>query len=234
MPLLVRVSHLVPVFVLAVVFHQLAQPSPAPALVTCLALVVAVGSLLAHELAHGIVLVRTSGRVREYSLGLLGASMTPDGPFASRRSAALTLAAGPLASLLLGVAMVAGAAGLRIVGVWPVAEWVLLLGAAVNLLVGLVNLIPARPLDGGRLVEVGLMALLRDEKRAATASTWIGAGFGVGIVAAGTAPSVTGGGLEPGVVIVGAGLVVLNVGAQVVGAGPSVRVAASPARGTGA
>lgn len=227
-PLLVKAGHLVPLFMLAAVFHQLAQPSPAPLPVTLLAVAASSGSLLVHELAHGIVLTRAGGRVRHYSLGLLGASTTPDGPLPSRRAAALMLAAGPAASLLLAAVMVAGAAGLRIAGVWPVAEWVLLLGSATNLLVGLVNLIPARPLDGGRLVEVALMRLTGSDKRAAAVSAWVGAGFGVGIIAAGVSPQVTGGGVEPTVVLSGAALVMLNVGAQAVGAGTSVTVARQP------
>ncbi len=146
-------------------------------------------SVLAHELGHGIAARRRGLDVGPITLYFFGGSasfqLESDRP---RDEAAIALA-GPAVSLvigtvlgLLGLAADAGLGGLRAVG------GVVLVLAALNIVLGLANLVPAYPLDGGRLVRALAWARTGDERRGARASAlsgrivgWIliGAGFAV-------------------------------------------------------
>lgn len=146
-------------------------------------------SVLAHELGHGIAARRRGLDVGPITLYFFGGSasfqLESDRP---RDEAAIALA-GPAVSLvigtvlgLLGLAADAGLGGLRAVG------GVVLVLAALNVVLGAANLVPAYPLDGGRLVRALVWARTGDERRGARASAlsgrivgWvlIGAGFAV-------------------------------------------------------
>lgn len=109
--------------------------------------------LLAHELSHSLVARRQGVRVTGITLWLFGGVSRLDGePKGAAAEAAIT-AAGPLASLVvaavcyaLGVAVatVRGHTGL----ITDLLAWL----AAINLILALFNLLPAFPLDGGRLL----------------------------------------------------------------------------------
>jgi Zn-dependent protease len=113
-------------------------------------------SLLAHELAHALVARRNGIEVEGITLWLLGGVARlkggARGPGAEFRVAGV----GPLTSLVLGVvfggcAMLATAAG---AGGLPVA--VLAYLAGINVLLAVFNLVPAAPLDGGRLLRAAV------------------------------------------------------------------------------
>ncbi|MDS0136971.1 MULTISPECIES: site-2 protease family protein [unclassified Amycolatopsis] len=112
-------------------------------------------SVLAHELGHCLVALRLGIPVRRLRLFLLGGlsevARTPKRP----GDEGLVAAAGPAVSLLLG-----GFCGLLMFAVPPDgAVWLLVAECAVaNLAVGVFNLLPGLPLDGGRLVRAGVWA----------------------------------------------------------------------------
>ncbi|WP_084469972.1 M50 family metallopeptidase [Amycolatopsis benzoatilytica] len=113
-------------------------------------------SVLAHELGHCLVALRLGIPVRRLRLFLLGGlsevARTPREP----RQEGLVAAAGPAVSLVLG-----GFCSLLLFAVPPDgAVWLLVAECAVaNFAVGLFNLLPGLPLDGGRLVRAGVWAL---------------------------------------------------------------------------
>jgi Zn-dependent protease/CBS domain-containing protein len=143
-----------------------------------IATVLFLASVLAHELAHAVLARRNGIRVESITLWLLGgvAQLTgePRSPGADLRIAA----AGPLTSLALGVVFGAGASGLLLAGAHglPVAVFAYLAG--VNVILAIFNLVPAAPLDGGRVLRAVLWLIWRDRPRAAIAAARTGRIFG--------------------------------------------------------
>ncbi|WP_019813290.1 site-2 protease family protein [Saccharomonospora saliphila] len=139
-------------------------------------------SLLAHELSHAVVARRNGIEVDEITLWLLGG-------IAKLRSEARTpgadlriAAAGPLASVL--VAALFGLATWVLVAVDAGVLLVAVPGylAAINVVLAAFNLIPAAPLDGGRILRAALWAWRGDRVRAAVLSARAGRVFGFALV----------------------------------------------------
>lgn len=106
-------------------------------------------SVLLHELGHCLVALRLGLPVRRVRLFLLGGiseiSRTPAQP----RQEGLIAAAGPAVSLVLAATTGLGWVALNDVG----AVWLLVAQTCVaNLAVGVFNLLPGLPLDGGRML----------------------------------------------------------------------------------
>ncbi|MEV1010872.1 site-2 protease family protein [Streptomyces sp. NPDC049881] len=165
-----------------------AYPGRSWALYTLVGLVTAAvffASLLAHELAHAVEARRRGVGVDDITLWLLGGATrlraeAPD-PGSELRIAGV----GPLVSLVLG--------GLFAALTWlldatsasgPLVEasaWL----AAINILLGVFNAIPAAPLDGGRLLRAFLWWRTGDRLRAARGAAGAGRVFGWVLVALG-------------------------------------------------
>ncbi|WP_141995642.1 site-2 protease family protein [Amycolatopsis cihanbeyliensis] len=134
-------------------------------------------SVLAHELGHCVVALRLGIPVRRLRLFLLGGlsevSRTPRQP----RHEGLVAGAGPVVSLLL--AALCALLLLAVPSGGPV--WLLVAQCAVaNLAVGVFNLLPGLPLDGGRLLRAGVWSLTGTRERGTRAAV-----VGGGVVAAG-------------------------------------------------
>jgi len=113
-------------------------------------------SVLAHELGHCLVALRLRLPVRRLRLYLLGGLAEIARTPRSSRDEAAVAAAGPAVSLVLavlfGLLLLATPAGGVI--------WVLVLECAVaNAAVGVFNVLPGLPLDGGRILRAGVWAL---------------------------------------------------------------------------
>lgn len=126
------------------------------------------GSVLLHELGHSIVAQRYGIRIAGIVLHLLGGMALMAKPPEKPRQEIAIAAAGPLVSFVLGltlfgVALVTGVPlGVNPFNAPPLnAETLLLFGASVNMAMGVFNLIPALPMDGGRIFR-------------ATLATWLG------------------------------------------------------------
>jgi Zn-dependent protease/CBS domain-containing protein len=106
------------------------------------------GSVLAHEFGHALVARRYGVRTREIVLlPIGGVAVLADEPDTPLQEMWIALA-GPLTSIALcGVAF-----GLRAAG----GPEFLGLVSGVNLVLGVFNLLPAFPLDGGRVLRAGL------------------------------------------------------------------------------
>ncbi len=122
-------------------------------------------SVLAHELAHSLVSKRLGFPVPRITLFIFG-GMAQLGREPNRpRDEFFIASAGPLLNLLLALGFTSLAwAGPGIVGV-PLAAFGKWLGL-VNLGLGLFNLLPGFPLDGGRILRSIVWALTHDFKKA--------------------------------------------------------------------
>lgn len=175
-------------FVVLLVLVGLGAAAPeGPGLVPAFGWLVALfACVVLHELAHSLVAIRHGIRVPEIDLlpigGVSRLEREPDDPKVELRIAA----AGPAASALLGAAfaLVAVAVG---VGVWPPTLYgggLLARLVWANLLLAAFNLLPALPLDGGRVLRAFL-----EPRRGRAAATLLVARTGrvlaVAMVAAG-------------------------------------------------
>ena len=112
-------------------------------------------SVLLHEASHALMAKHFGFSVSSITLHFLGGMTAIEGEARRPREEFLIAVVGPLTSLAVGVV---GA------GLWFVAPDGLLLLAAgglagANLLVGVLNLVPGLPLDGGRVLRAGVWRL---------------------------------------------------------------------------
>ncbi|MEV4442275.1 site-2 protease family protein [Streptomyces sp. NPDC049577] len=108
-------------------------------------------SLLLHEAAHAVTARRAGIRVLDITVWGLG-GVTRLGRAATPRTQFTVAVAGPLASVALGGLGIGAGFGVDRLLHWPVVSAVLVWAGGANLLLGVFNLLPAAPLDGGRIV----------------------------------------------------------------------------------
>ena len=118
-------------------------------------------SVLLHELGHSYVALRYQIPIRQITLFIFGgmAHMGKEPP--SPRAEFLIAMAGPLVSLILGAGCLGGAMAVESLFAQSGAQGLVVLGSLlgmVNVQLGLFNLIPGFPLDGGRVLRAGLWA----------------------------------------------------------------------------
>jgi Zn-dependent protease len=152
-------------------------------------------SLLAHEIGHALVARRAGLRVRGITLWLLGGVAQLEDEPASPRDELRVAIIGPAISLALAGAFGVAAAALSVVGapalLVVMAAW-LALG---NVALGVFNLLPAAPLDGGRVLRGLLWRRHGNRVRAAVTATRAGVWVGTGLVAYGLLGAFTGWGI---------------------------------------
>jgi Zn-dependent protease len=150
-----------------------------------LAAVLFFGSLLAHELAHAVVARRHGVEVDGITLWLLGgvARLRSESP--SARAELRIAAVGPATSLALAAlfGVTALAADVLMLPALAVAVFAWL--ALINALLAVFNLLPATPLDGGRILAGALWAGHGDRYRAAITAAQAGRVVGFGLIAFG-------------------------------------------------
>lgn len=156
-------------------------------------------SVLAHEMAHSLVAQARGVPVRNITLFLFGGVSniqrepeTPQGEF-------VMAIMGPITSLVLGgillviAGVIAGPIPGRIIDpgsvvgrLTPLGTLVFWLGS-VNVVLGIFNLTPAFPLDGGRVLRSIFWAATNNLRKATRWATWIGQGIAWLMVLAGIA-----------------------------------------------
>ncbi|MET7518222.1 site-2 protease family protein [Streptomyces sp. NPDC005480] len=142
------------------------------------------GSLLLHETAHAATARRREISVQDVTLWALG-GMTRMGRPQTAAAAFAVAVSGPLTSLAFGgVALGAGIGLDALLGRSVPAAVLVWLGWA-NLFLGVFNLLPAAPLDGGRVLQALLWWRTRDRQRADRAASRSGQVMGVLLAAVG-------------------------------------------------
>lgn len=142
--------------------------------------VLLMGSILLHELAHGLA-------ARAFRYPVVGITLWAMGGFTTYRTtkrhgpareAAIALA-GPITTLAvaLGAYAVAGLAPSE-----QVSALFQALGSA-NLLIGIFNLLPGSPLDGGAVVKSAVWAVTGSQESGQVVAGWVGRGLAVVVLA---------------------------------------------------
>ncbi len=140
-------------------------------------------SLLLHELGHAWEARREGMEIDGITLWLFGGVSQFKSRFPSAGAEFRIAIAGPLVSLVLGVVFVLIALAGLPSAVDGVAAWL----GYINLTLLVFNLIPALPLDGGRVLRAALWRRTGDLARATRIATEIGRGFGYLFIALGVA-----------------------------------------------
>jgi Zn-dependent protease/predicted transcriptional regulator len=137
-------------------------------------------SLVVHEIAHALVARACGVPVRRLTLFLFGGITDVERDPASPRSEAIAAAAAPLTNALIGAALLPLGAAFggteRPLGL--LLTW---LGGA-NVGIAALNLLPAFPLDGGRLVRAAIWRATGNVERATRWAAWLGQVIGWTIV----------------------------------------------------
>lgn len=155
--------------------------------------VVLLASLLAHELAHAVVARRMGVSVRDVTLWLFGGVTSLEGEAKTPKAAFRIAFVGPATSFVLsagfaGLAIAFGAVHAAAIAV-SVAWWL----ATINLLLGLFNLLPGAPLDGGRVVRAYLWHRYGDSVRASVGAAHAGRVVAIILITLGLAEFLAGG-----------------------------------------
>jgi Zn-dependent protease/predicted transcriptional regulator len=139
-------------------------------------------SLLGHELGHAVTARREGMELDGITLWLFGGVARFKGMFPTAAAELRIALAGPAVSLVIGVACSLAAWALALPSaVDGVLAWL----GYVNLILLLFNLLPALPLDGGRVLRAVLWRTRHDFGWATTVAASIGRGFGYVLIAGG-------------------------------------------------
>jgi Zn-dependent protease/CBS domain-containing protein len=141
--------------------------------------------LLAHELAHAVVARRRNIEVEGIVLWLLGGVSKLKGEAADPDAERNIAIAGPATSVALAIAFFvlsrlfgAGHPASLAAGVFGWLGWI-------NGLLAVFNLLPAFPLDGGRILRSVLWRHSGDKRQATSTAARTGGAFGYGMIAVG-------------------------------------------------
>jgi Zn-dependent protease/predicted transcriptional regulator len=140
-------------------------------------------SLLLHELGHARQALREGMEIDGITLWLFGGVAQFKGRFPSAGAEFRIAGAGPLVSLGLGIVFVL----LALSGLPSTLDGVVAWLGYINLTLLVFNLLPALPLDGGRLLRAALWRFRGDLGWATSIAAGIGRGFGYLFIGLGVA-----------------------------------------------
>jgi Zn-dependent protease len=188
------------IFVFTPYFHEVLGGSETTAyLVTVASVLTLFFTIVLHELGHALVARRNGLQVLGIELWALGGFTRTAGTAASPGVEFRVAVAGPLVSVAVAAICVAvgellasqhhflevavGTGGLHTTPVVVWLSWV----ATLNVLLLIINLIPAFPLDGGQIAHSAIWRLSGDRNHATRVTGRLGQGFALLIGAAGLA-----------------------------------------------
>jgi Zn-dependent protease/CBS domain-containing protein len=136
------------------------------------------GSIVFHELCHSLVANHYQLPMRGITLFIFGGVAEMGGEPQSPKIEFLMAIAGPISSIVLG--FICYGIGNAAVGHWPQpVSGVIAYLAWINWILAAFNLVPAFPLDGGRVLRSALWHFQGDLHRATRLASRIGSGFGI-------------------------------------------------------
>jgi Zn-dependent protease len=167
---------------------------------TYLAMAIALGllffaGLVLHELGHAFVARRNGMEIDGITLWLFGGVARIVGEFPGPGVEFRVAVAGPVVTLVIGLAFTAAT---LLLSLPSAVDGVVSMVAVANLFLLAFNLIPAYPLDGGRILHAVLWRFQRDRGAATRLSAGIGRGFGMVMVGLGVAATLLGGDVRYG------------------------------------
>jgi len=145
---------------------------------------VILGSILVHEIAHSVVAQKYGLKVSEIELYLFGGASKIEEEPKTPKSEILITIVGPLSSLILGGIFLLIVFGIPI-SLPAILAVTLLYSGISNIGLGLFNLLPAFPVDGGRILRAYLWSRRKDIISATKTASKIGSFFAYGLMAYG-------------------------------------------------
>lgn len=142
-------------------------------------------TVLAHELGHAVVARRVHLRVDGITLSWIGGITRIEGEASGPLVEAGIAGIGPLVSLVLGGALWALRVGLSAAGVGRMVGAAIGWLAVINVVLAVFNLLPAAPLDGGRLLHAAAWRITGDRWQAGRLASATGVTLGVLVLVAG-------------------------------------------------
>jgi Zn-dependent protease/CBS domain-containing protein len=142
-------------------------------------------SLLAHEVGHAVVAQRNHIEVEGITLWLLGGVARLRGESSNAAMDFRIAAIGPFISFVLGVGFLVAAWASTEAGAPDLLNGVLGYIGTINILLAVFNLVPAAPLDGGRILRAVLWAWRGDRHQAQIWSARAGRVFGLLLIGLG-------------------------------------------------
>jgi Zn-dependent protease len=149
------------------------------------AVIVFYASLLAHEIGHALMARRLGVEVEGITLWLFGGVARLRGQAATAGTEAKIAVVGPIVSLALGAFFFGLTFAVQLAGGPDLAGDVCFWLAATNVVLALFNLVPAFPLDGGRLLKSALWKRSGNRFAATRTAARVGRAFGFVLIAAG-------------------------------------------------
>jgi Zn-dependent protease len=147
--------------------------------------VVLLASLLAHELMHAIVARRAGIPVSNVTLWLFGGVTRLGGEAKTPGTEFRIAVSGPATSLALAGTFAGLAAVFQLLGLANVVVGIAWWLSGINLLLGLFNLLPGAPLDGGRILSAYLWHRHGDKVRGAVGAAHGGRVVGYALIGLG-------------------------------------------------
>lgn len=166
-------------------------------------------SVVFHELCHSLVARRYGLPIKGITLFIFGGVAEMDEEPPSARSEFLMALAGPASSAFLGLLALGLRAGGEALGLPRPFTGLLSYVASINGSLAAFNIIPAFPLDGGRVLRSVLWSWRRDLRWATGIASWIGSALGTILIALGVLEVLLGN-LVGGIWLVIIGLFVRN------------------------
>ncbi|SCL70306.1 site-2 protease family protein [Micromonospora chersina] len=130
--------------------------------------------LLAHEVAHAVVAKRNGIEVEGITLWLFGGVSELKGEARDPGAELRIAGVGPLVSLIIGLFFGAIAVVLALAGVHGLLLGALSWLAGINVLLAIFNVLPAAPLDGGRLLRAAVWKATGDRTKASVVAARAG------------------------------------------------------------
>ena len=178
----------------------LALPSIAPGygvaeywVVSAIATALFIVTLTAHELSHSLAARRRGISVRDITLWMLGGIATIEGIAQTPHDDLAIALAGPAASATIGCAGIGLGVAAAAIGVPGVIIGGILWVAVINLTLAVFNMVPAAPLDGGRVLRAWLWHRGGNRAAATIKAAHAGRAFAWILIVAGFAEFAAGG-----------------------------------------
>lgn len=155
-------------------------------------------AILLHEASHAVVARRFGFRVESITLHFLGGATSIVGESRRPRQEFWIAVVGPITSILVGLA----AAALWFVVPEGVGRLVIEGLAGANLMIGVLNLVPGLPLDGGRVLKSAVWAATGRVQTGTLVAAWGGRGTALLVVAWAVLSATDGGLVNPVILII--------------------------------
>jgi Zn-dependent protease len=163
-------------------FHYKGLSSGAYVLMGIIGAIGLFASIIIHELCHSLVARQYGIPMKGITLFMFGGVAQMDDESRTPKAEFLMAIAGPIASFVLAGGFYVLHAGIKAAGAPAPLAGVLGYLAWINMILAFFNLLPAFPLDGGRVLRSALWAWKKNLRWATRIASEIGSGFGIVLI----------------------------------------------------